>query len=374
MKHQFSFSPSAKRVAWGLGLVMAASLIACGGGGGGGGNGFGSATAAGAGTGVGGAGRGPSPVDLGLAGPFTILAQSAITSVPTSVINGDLGLSPAAGSNYVLTCAEVATGTIYTASAGGPACETVDAARLTNAINAKNTAYTDAAGRAPDYIELGTGRIGGFNLGPATYKWSTPVTITSDVKLTGGANDVWIFEIAQGLSISSGVKVILEGGALPQNIYWQVVAAADMGTTSVFKGTILSQTSIAMKTGSAINGKLFAGTAVTLDQSKVNWSEIHNASVWPKVIERSVGSKGDSYDNALSLLPASTSVTFFKHSDSKIQINLHLVPIASLIAGILSLLVPRLLDYIVAIYLIIIDIISLLGTGSLHRYVEPLIA
>jgi hypothetical protein len=51
-----------------------------------------------------------------------------------------------------------------------------------------------------------------------------------------------------------------------------------------------------------------------------------------------------------------------------------LVPIASLIAGILSLLVPRLLDYIVAIYLIIIDIISLLGTGSLHRYVEPLIA
>lgn len=268
MKHQLILSPSAKRFALGLSLVMAAAMVACGGGGGG--SGFGPATNAGSGTGVGGLGSGPLPVDLGAAGAFTILAQSAITSVPSSVINGDLGLSPAAGSAYVLSCAEVATGIIYTASAGGPACETVNAVLLTAAIGAKNTAYTNAAGRAPDYTELGTGSIGGFNLGPATYKWSTPVTITADLKLTGGANDVWIFQIAQGLSISSGVKVILEGGALPQNIYWQVVAAADMGTTSVFKGTILSQTNIAMKTGSSINGKLFAGTAVTLDQSKIN--------------------------------------------------------------------------------------------------------
>ena len=46
--------------------------------------------------------------------------------------------------------------------------------------------------------------------------------------------------------------------------------------------------------------------------------------------------------------------------------NLHLAPIASLIAGILILLVPRLLNYIVAIYLIMIGLIGLFGTGSLH--------
>ena len=46
--------------------------------------------------------------------------------------------------------------------------------------------------------------------------------------------------------------------------------------------------------------------------------------------------------------------------------NLHLAPIASLIAGILILLVPRLLNYIVAIYLIIIGVIGLLGSGSLR--------
>ena len=46
--------------------------------------------------------------------------------------------------------------------------------------------------------------------------------------------------------------------------------------------------------------------------------------------------------------------------------NLHLAPIASLIAGILILLVPRLLNYIVAIYLIIVGLIGLFGTGALR--------
>ena len=46
--------------------------------------------------------------------------------------------------------------------------------------------------------------------------------------------------------------------------------------------------------------------------------------------------------------------------------NLHLAPIASLIAGILILLIPRLLNYIVAIYLIVIGLIGLFGSGSLR--------
>jgi hypothetical protein len=85
----------------------------------------------------------------------------------------------------------------------------------------------------------------------------------------GGPNDVWIFQIAQGLSVSSGVQIILTGGALPQNIYWATFAAADLGTTSKFNGVILSQTSIAMKTGASANGRLLAGTQVTLDQNIV---------------------------------------------------------------------------------------------------------
>jgi hypothetical protein len=144
-----------------------------------------------------------------------------------------------------------------------------DATRLTTAVEDKGFAYTDAAGRAADVTELGAGNIGGLNLGPATYKWSTNLLIPTNVTLTGGANDVWIFQVAQGLTVSSGAQVILAGGALAKNVFWQTFAAADLGTTSKFSGVILSSTSIAMKTGASINGRLLAGTAVTLDQNTV---------------------------------------------------------------------------------------------------------
>ena len=219
--------------------------------------------------GVGGTGKGPAPVNLRTAGNFVILAQSAITNVPTSAVTGDIGLSPATGAGIGLTCAQV-TGSVYSVDAAGPLpCVITDATRLTAAVGDKGTAYTDAAGRAPDYTEVGGGNLGGLNLGPATYKWGTSVLIPSNLTLTGGPNDVWIFQISQGLTISSGVQIILAGGALPQNIYWQTFAAADIGTTAKVNGIILSQTSIALKTGASINGRLYAGTAVTLDSNAV---------------------------------------------------------------------------------------------------------
>lgn len=176
---------------------------------------------------------------MGAAGNFAILAESAITNAPTSAITGDVGLSPATGAGIGLTCAQV-TGITYDDNNTGPLpCTVVDPVRLTASVGAKATAYTDANSRAPDYTEL------------------------------GGPNDVWIFQIAQGLTVSSGAQVILAGGALPKNIYWATFAAADLGTTSKFKGIILSQTSITMKTGATIDGRLMAGTAVNLDQNTV---------------------------------------------------------------------------------------------------------
>ena len=48
------------------------------------------------------------------------------------------------------------------------------------------------------------------------------------------------------------------------------------------------------------------------------------------------------------------------------NITLALTPLVSLIAGILILIIPRLLNYIVAIYLIVIGLIGLLGAGHLR--------
>lgn len=258
-------------------LLTAAFVAGCGGGDSGSGTASASASAtvtapgvgAGAGVSAGIAGRGPASVNLGTSGNFVILAESSITNVPTSAVTGNVGVSPATGAGIGLTCAQV-TGVIYDVDNTGPLpCAVKDAVRLTAAIGDKGTAYTDAAGRAPDYTELAAGNIGGLNLGPATYKWGTGVSIPTNVTLTGGPNDVWIFQIAQGLTVSPGVKIILAGGALPQNIYWQTFAAADIGSTAEFKGVILSQTSIVMKTGASINGRLLAGTAVTLQQNTV---------------------------------------------------------------------------------------------------------
>ncbi len=260
------FENHSRLLTWLFALLLAALVAGCGDGGGGG---TPAGNAPGKGTGVNGVGHGPAPVNLGAAANFRILAESAITDVPPSAVTGNVGLSPATGAGIGLTCAEV-TGVVNDVDNTGPApCTVMDASGLTTATSDKRTAYTDANGRAPDYTEYGAGNLGGLNLAPATYKWGTGVLIASNLTLTGGPNDVWIFQIAQGLTVSPGVKIILAGGALPQNIYWATFAAASLDTTTQFKGTILSQTSITMKTGATINGRLMADTAVNLDHNTV---------------------------------------------------------------------------------------------------------
>jgi hypothetical protein len=215
--------------------------------------------------------HGPAAVNLGTAGNYVILAKSAISNVPTSAITGDLGLSPAAASfitglsltlpaaGAASTSAQV-TGNVFASDYAVPT-----PVNLTTAISDMMTAYTDAAGRpTPDYTELASGAIGGLTLPAGLYKWSNTVTIGSDVTLTGSATDVWIFQIAGGISQASATHVILTGGALAKNVFWQVFGVVDIGTTSLIQGQILSQTSITLHTGASANGRLMAQTAVTL--------------------------------------------------------------------------------------------------------------
>jgi hypothetical protein len=130
-------------------------------------------------------------------------------------------------------------------------------------------AFTDAAGRAPKVTELGAGNIGGMTVTPGVYKWGTGLLIPTSVTLTGSATDVWIFQIAQNLTVSSATNIVLTGGAVPKNVFWQVAGLADLGTTAHFEGVILSQTSVALATGASINGRLLAQTAVTIGGSTV---------------------------------------------------------------------------------------------------------
>jgi len=215
-----------------------------------------------------------SPVDLGSAGSFVILAKSGITTTGTTSITGDIGVSPityAAITGFALTpvvpdgsntfsTSSLVTGKVYAADYTEPT-----PTNLGMAVLDMQAAYTDAAGRTlPDFTELGTGNIGGLTLAPGLYKWSSCVTIPTDVTLSGGPDDVWIFQIAGTLDISSATSVILSGGAQAKNIFWVVAGAVALGTTSEFNGNILAKTNITMNTGATLNGRALAQTAVTL--------------------------------------------------------------------------------------------------------------
>jgi len=214
-------------------------------------------------------------VDLGASGNYVILAKTAITNVPTSAITGDMGISPAAAS-YITgfaivkatgyaTAAQV-TGKIYAADMASPT-----GINLTTAVNNMLTAYTDAAGRPfPDFSELGTGNIGGKTLAPGLYKWTNSVTMPSNVTIAGSATDVWIFQIAGNLNMSTSVLITLTGGALAKNIFWQVAGTVTLGASSHFEGIILSKTAITFQTGASINGRAQAQTLVALDKNIVS--------------------------------------------------------------------------------------------------------
>ncbi|MFA6505134.1 MAG: ice-binding family protein [Treponemataceae bacterium] len=217
---------------------------------------------------------GSGPVDLGSAAGFVILAKTAIITVPTSAVTGDIGLSPAAESYLqgfsqtdatgYATSTQV-TGKIYAADMAPPT-----PINLTTAVSDMETAYTDAATRTtPDFNNLGAGNIGGLTLTHGLYTWDTTVVIPTDVTISGGISDVWIFQISGELTVSSAVKVILSGGAQAKNIIWQVAGIASLGTTSQFKGIILGKTEIILETGATLDGRALAQSQVSVNQAIV---------------------------------------------------------------------------------------------------------
>jgi hypothetical protein len=208
---------------------------------------------------------GPAPIDLGSAAHFTILAGASITTTGGGIINGDVGASPISGASIHLTQAQV-NGRIYAVDATGPAGAIIDAALLLAAKGDLTTAYNAAAGRTPTpsgpFLNPGAGNIGGLNLIPRLYKFTGTTLITgSDLTLTGGANDVWIFQCAADLQLGSGIRVLLAGGAQARNIYWQVGTSAVIGTFATFNGTIMADQAITMGTSSTMNGRALAFTA-----------------------------------------------------------------------------------------------------------------
>lgn len=220
---------------------------------------------------------GPAAVNLGTAGNFVILSKTGVSTTGTTAVVGNVGVSPGpasyltgfaliADSTNTFSTSSIVTGQLFAADYAPPT-----PAVMTAAVSDMQTAFTDAAGRTnPDFTELGAGNISGMTLVPGLYKWGTGVSVTAaGATLSGGANDVWIFQIAGDLIVNNSAMITLSGGAQARNIFWQVSGQANLGTAADFKGVILSQTLISLNTGAMMNGRALAQTAVTLNATAI---------------------------------------------------------------------------------------------------------
>ena len=217
-------------------------------------------------------------VNLKTAADFTILSETGISTTGVTSITGNIGVSPISGTAITgfglimntdnqSSHTPIVTGLVYAANYTPPT-----PSKMTTAIIDMKTAFTSANGLtspAP-IVQKFAGNLSGQTLRPGLYKWSTGVLVTSvGSTLNGGPNDIWVFQIAQNLTISNGAIIHLTGGAQAKNIYWVVSGKATLGTTANFSGVILSKTLISLNTGAKVNGRLLAQTAVTLIASTV---------------------------------------------------------------------------------------------------------
>src|SRR5688500_239601 len=194
-------------------------------------------------------------VELGSTATLAVLAGASITSTGATKVTGDMGLSP--GSSIGGFPPGILNGTQHINNV------TSNQAKLD-----LTAAYNDAAGRTSTDIVTLSGNIGGLTLTPGLYKSTSSLAVSSgDVTFDakGDANAVFIIQIATTLTTTSGRKVILSGGALASNIFWQVGSSATFGTTTVFKGTVMAMQSITFNTGASLDGRALARTgAVTM--------------------------------------------------------------------------------------------------------------
>lgn len=216
-------------------------------------------------------------VPLGMSSRFAILASAAITNIPTSMITGDVGLTPDAGSNISgfsmpLTCPEV-IGTIYAVDETGPACTVLNPNLLTNAKADADLAFMDARAAVRGTPAAISGDLNGLTLYPGLYESGSTIEISAGgflyLDAQGDANAVFVIRSETSITTETTSEVVLTKGAQAKNVYWTAGSTFTLGVGSIMKGTIVAGTSISCLTGANLEGRLLnrgaAAEAITLD-------------------------------------------------------------------------------------------------------------
>ena len=199
---------------------------------------------------------------LGSAQSFAVLGGSTVTNTGTSVITGDVGVSPGTAITG-FPPGLVTSGTIHSADAVALAAQ-----------NSVTTAY-NALGSQACTADLTGQDLGGKVLTPGVYCFSTSAQLTGTLVLNaqGNANAVFIFKTGSTLTTASNSLVVVNNGGATCNVFWQIGSSATLGTGSTVAGNILALTSITMTTGARLFGRALARNgAVTLDTNTTNAS------------------------------------------------------------------------------------------------------
>ncbi|MDK8173946.1 ice-binding family protein [Curtobacterium citreum] len=202
------------------------------------------------------------PVDLGTAATYGVLGASAVTNTGPTVVNGDLGVSPGTSiTGFGAAPNGVVTGTVHQTDAAAA-----------QAQQDTTTAYDVAASLTP--TRTGLTELNGLSLTPGVYSGGAlQLADTGALTLAGSADSVWVFQAASTLTIGSGTRITITGGASSCNVFWQVGSSATIGTGAQFQGTVLAQQSVTATTGATVQGRLLARTgAVTLDTNTITAS------------------------------------------------------------------------------------------------------
>ncbi len=204
-------------------------------------------------------------VSLGTAANYAVLAGATVTNTGSSVLTGDLGLSPGGGGCGVVGFPPgIVHGTIN--ACNGPAGQAqID---LT-------TAYNAAKGLSVTGTLTGVD-LGGQHLTPGVYFFATSAQLTGTLTLEGTPGAQFVFQIGTSLTTASSSSVIFINSltgkqSTDPNIFWQVGSSATLGTTTSFQGNILALDSITLNTGATIGcgSALARNGAVTLDSNVI---------------------------------------------------------------------------------------------------------
>ena len=208
---------------------------------------------------------------LGTEQSFAVLGGSTVTNTGSSVITGDLGVSP--GSAVTGFPPGIVTGgTIHAA----------DAVAL-QAQTDTTTTYNNLAGQTCT-SDLTGQDLGGMTLVSGVYCFSSSAQLTGVLTLDaeGDSSAAWVFQIGSTLTTASNSSVLVINGGQECNVFWQVGSSATLGTTTSFIGTIVALTSITLNTGANISGRALARNgAVTLDTNNVAVAECGAPPVTP---------------------------------------------------------------------------------------------